>query len=162
MVNTKPIMMGKRNLSLSISLILMLIVTSCSTSNAIQKEVKNIMESNDYTFVYMGTHWCQASINNFLNNYSNINKYDDKMGVVIIFFDNNNKIAYNEKIMKYSPMLFKSKGPLFDKIRMNNICDNLLKDYKREFKSPIYFLCNKDGVIIKNISFTKIEELMDE
>lgn len=154
--------MGKRNLSLSISLILMLIVTSCSTSNAIQKEVKNIMESNDYTFVYMGTHWCQASINNFLNNYSNINKYDDKMGVVIIFFDNNNKIAYNEKIMKYSPMLFKSKGPLFDKIRMNNICDNLLKDYKREFKSPIYFLCNKDGVIIKNISFTKIEELMDE
>lgn len=51
---------------------------------------------------------------------------------------------------------------MLDKIRMNNICDNLLKDYNREFKSPIYFLCDKDGVIIKDNSFRKIKELMNE
>ncbi|MBQ8223187.1 MAG: hypothetical protein IJZ87_07615 [Bacteroidales bacterium] len=160
MGNTKPTTMVRKNILLLISAIS--IFTSCSTNNVVQKEVHDIIYSNDYTFVYMGTHWCQASINNFFNNYSRINEYKDKMGVLIIFFDSNDIIASNKEIMKYSPILLTSKGPLLDKICMNNICNNVLKNHDFMFKSPIYFLCNRDGIILESNSIMDIEKLLNE
>ena len=44
---------------------------------------------------------------------------------------------------------------------MNKICDDLLNDYKKEFKSPICIICHKDGSIIKQnlISESDIDNL---
>lgn len=162
MENTKHTMMGIRNLSLFISLLFFM---SCSSHKNIQNSVNSIIENNEYTFIYIGSHWCQGSINSFVNHYSSIIDYcQGKIATVVIFFDRNGAVASNEEVNKCSPSLFatlSSRGSFLDKMSMNKICDDLLNDYKKEFKSPICIICHKDGSIIKQnlISESDIDNL---
>lgn len=142
--------MGKRNLLLLINLLFFI---SCSSHKNIDNSINGIIKNNEYTFIYIGSYWCKGSVNSFINHYSSIvDNCQSKIATVVIFFDKNGIVASNEEVNKCSPSLFAilpSRGSLLDKISMNKICDDLLNDYKKEFKSPICIICDKEGSIIK-------------
>lgn len=139
---------------LSIFLLLsMVLCGSNGSNNKLLNTIEELIESNEYTVIYFGAHWCGPCTRVFLNKMTEIiDAGYDKLGCITIFFDSGNKVRNNETIMKYSPVILSSLGGAFDKNRANCILRESLQGYEGVNYMPIMILCDKKGNIINRSS----------
>lgn len=137
--------------------IMLLLLTSCGGNDSV-KDAKLVeimrknIESNGYTVIYVGAHWCGPCSRVFENKMAPIIDANyDNVGCITIFFDAAGKIKNNEDIMRYSPVILPSVGGIVDKVTANRILKNVFQNFKDVNYMPIMILCDHEGEIINYI-----------
>ena len=126
-----------------------------SNNEKLIESMRQTIESNEYTLIYVGAHWCGPCAMVFENKMSEIiDAGFENLECITLFFDSGDKIRNNENIMKYSPVLLPSSGGFVDKNKANDILDEVLKDYEKVNYMPIMRLCDKEGNIINDNQLT--------
>lgn len=134
--------------------VILLLFVSCAGNGSVKNDklvsfIKDTIENNEYTVIYFGAHWCGPCSWVFENKMAEIIDANyDNISCITVFFDSGNKVRNNENIMKYMPVILQSAGGLLDKIKANNILDNVLGNYENVNYMPIMILCDKEGNII--------------
>lgn len=137
--------------------VMLLLLTSCGGNGSVKdgklvETMGKTIESNDYTAIYVGAHWCGPCSRVFENKMAPIIDANyDKLGCITIFFDSGNKVKNNENIMRYSPVILPSVGGIVDKVTANRILKKVFQNYDDVNYMPIMILCDNEGKIINYI-----------
>lgn len=137
--------------------IMLLLFASCGGNDSVKnaklvETMRKAIESNDYTVIYVGAHWCGPCSRVFENKMAPIidTNYEN-VGCITIFFDSAGKIKNNEDIMRYSPVILPSVGGIVDKVTANGILKKVFQNYDDVNYMPIMILCDNEGKIINYI-----------
>lgn len=135
-------------------IILLLSLVSCGGNDSAKdgklvETMRKTIESNDYTVIYVGAHWCGPCSVVFENKMTHIIDADyENVGCMTIFFDAAGKIKNNEDIMRYSPVILPSVGGIVDKVTANRILKKVFQDYESVNYMPIMILSDKERNIL--------------
>ena len=137
--------------------IMLLLFASCGGNDSVKnaklvETMRKAIESNDYTVIYVGAHWCGPCSRVFENKMAPIidTNYEN-VGCITVFFDAAGKIKNNEYIMRYSPVILPSVGGIVDKVTANGILKKVFQNYDDVNYMPIMILCDNEGKIINYI-----------
>lgn len=137
--------------------IMLLLFASCGGNDSVKnaklvETMRKTIESNDYTVIYVGAHWCGPCSRVFENKMAPIidTNYEN-VGCITVFFDAAGKIKNNEDIMRYSPVILPSVGGIVDKVTANGILKKVFQNYDDVNYMPIMILCDNEGKIINYI-----------
>ena len=136
---------------------MLLLFASCGGDDSVKnaklvETMRKTIESNDYTVIYVGAHWCGPCSRVFENKMAPIidTNYEN-VGCITVFFDAAGKIKNNEDIMRYSPVILPSVGGIVDKVSANRILKKVFQNYDDVNYMPIMIFCDNEGKIINYI-----------